>query len=161
MTVIEYEQLAVLVQKGRVSLNNESLYFGENSEHLASFLEEKLGSHGYIVGIHARLNKNTVNILERLRGNLDATAVIEAQVDLNNALRFTINSVRSVVDAISYGLDKDTVHELAELALEQSTEEKGIELICAPFIDTKGKVRVTSKTEYLEFDSDAITFIKL
>lgn len=160
ITAISYEELSKLIKEHKVYLNNEKLLFGKSSRDLSDFIKAKLHSDGYIVGIHGRTNKNTFELMEKLKGTPDGMTMIEAEINVSNVIKFKANTLAEVIDAIRFNKDKELIIQLAEEALARSETSKGITVICAPFIELDNKVKISSKNN-LQFEGDSITFVKI
>lgn len=165
VTTMSYDELGQLIRNKEVSLNNDSLVFGQSAEPVKKYLIERLGGTGYVVGIRGRINNASAKLLSQLdKGLVGNRIIIEAPVDEDEAFSFTVEGIEEATEIIAYGLPDDVLYEhLENITVPAGSNKRGVEVICVPYIKKNGGIRITSlhKDTFVDVDAEGITFIKL
>lgn len=163
VTPLDYGELGTLIRNKRLSLDNSEIFFGPYSEFIGRYLKELVGYNGFVLGLRARLNPNTAKIVASIDPSVTHTgrAILEAQIDESDVVRFRVRDLTTAAEALQYGLSDDEVIQQLEKAQVLDTEPEGVEVLCVPYVKIDGHVRVTSLAEDIEFDVEGITFVKV
>lgn len=163
VTTLTYDELGELIKNKKVSLNNGKLLFGHDTDTINHYFQERIGNQGYVIGLRGRINKMTADLFKQLDDGVMAgnTAILEAEVNEDDMLRYTIDGVGMAADALTYGLSEGAIYEELDRAQKVMEPPAGAEVLCVPYIQANGKIRVTSLVEDLSFNVDGIAFVKL
>lgn len=161
VTTLSYDELSTLIRDKRVALNNDSLILPQNYEAIQQYIEDRLGSDGFVMAITTRIDQQSVDVLSVLDQGLHGERVIlEAPVDRDDLLVFDSAALRKVPEFIERGFSEDTVmQKLGEAERELNEEE--VQVVCTPCIKKTGRVRVTSPYREVDLSATGITFVKL
>ncbi len=161
VTTMSYDQFSVLMNKREVTLDNDSLVFGQSYDVVYQYLRERLGSDGYVVGIRGRINEATVKLLSRLdSGLIGNRLVLETNVDDRDVLSLGVDALNDVAQILAYGLPEDIVRSELDAAINDQNAH-GIQIICVPSIQRKSGIRITSLNREIVVDASDIAFVKL
>lgn len=163
VTTLSTRQLAELVRDKRISLNNEDLLFGEPTDAVRNYIEERLGGTGYVMAIRGRINPASADFLSKLdKGLAGERFILETKVDPDDLLVFDMGKLVKVADFIAHGFPDEYIEEALDEA-QEDLSPKRLQAVCLPYIRKEGNIRITSLNPHLNIDvSQAdITFVKL
>ena len=162
VTTMNYDELASLIKNKSVILNNDGLIFGQDTEAVHSYLTERLGGTGYVVGIRGRINTASAKLLARLdRGLAGNKVIIEATASEDEALAFTVKSIEEAIEIMTYGLPKEVLYDHLDNTQVSPGSTGEVEIVCIPDIKKDGGVRITSLSRDINIDAEGITIVKL
>lgn len=163
VTSLSYDDLGRLIREKKISLNNADLLFGVTSERINRYFQERIGYSGYVVGLRGRLNPTTARVFSSLDAAVrnGSRIMLEAEIDENDMIRYSVSGVNVAAEALAYGLPESDVYEQLDEARSEASDSQAVEVLCVPYIQTKGKIRVTNLTEEIQFNVDGITFVKI
>lgn len=162
VTTLSYDQLGALIRNKSVSLDNDSLVFGQSSEPVRKYLMSRLGGTGYVVGIRGRINQKSAQLLSQLdRGLQGNKLILEAPVSEDEAITFNVQGIEEAVEILTYGLPDEMLYEQLDSAIVPKDDTSGVQIICVPAIEATGNIRITSLNREIEVDAEGITFVKL
>lgn len=161
ITTISYEKLSELLKNQKVTLNNERLIVGRDYKVIRDYLEEVLGTSGYVIALKGKINPTSVSLLSKLdRGLKSDKVIIEASLNPREAITYNVQDFTKIGEFLNYGLDSDTVIDYMEEAKNNVTDSS-IQVVCFPCLEKAGKLRISSLSNELEFESDDITVVKM
>lgn len=161
VTTLSYDQLATLIKDRKVSLNNDTLLFGEHYSTIQRYIKERLGGKGYVMAIRGRINPASVGLLSKLDPGLKGNKVIiEAPVDQDDLLTFDVAGLDKAVEIINYGLPEELVEEALDEA-QAAVSENSVQVVCAPYLHKTRNVRITSLNRDIDVGDADITFVRL
>lgn len=163
VTTLSYDELGQLIRDKKVSLNNADLLFGVTTEGINKYFQERIGYSGYVVGLRGRLNPTTADVFAKLDRTVRGgeRVILEAEIDESDMLRYSVSGVNMAAEALAYGLPESDIYEQLDGACSPGNTVDAVEILCVPYIQANGKVRVTSLTEDLSFNVEGITFVKI
>lgn len=162
VTTASYDQLGQLIRNNRVSLNNGVLIFGQQSESISKYLTDQMGDDGYVIGIRGNINPNSARLLEQLDPSLHGNKIIiEAPVEENDIVAFSVKGIEEAAEILEYGLPEEILFDQLDQAIVDSRSVNGVQIICAPVIQKKGIIRITSLHTRVDIEAEGITFVKL
>lgn len=160
VTTMSYDQLAALIKNRSISLDNDNLIFGQSTEIVGSYLRDRFGSPGYVVGIRGRINEKSAMLLSQLDRGLGGNKVIlEAPVEEDDMVVFNVKGLEEAADLIAHGIPAEMVYDQLDSAI--SHEATGVQVICVPEIARSSNIRITSLNRDITVDAEGITFVKL
>lgn len=163
VTTLSVSQLGDLVKNKRVSLNNEDLLFGEPTEVVRKYIEDRLGGTGYVVAIRGRINPNSAKFLSTLdKSPRSDRIIIEAPVEPEDLLVFDVDRLVKVAEFITHGFPDEYVEEALDEA-QAAVGSSPLQAVCIPYLRKEGDVRITPIDQSMPIDvSQAdITLVKL
>lgn len=165
VTTLSYPQLASLIKNARVTLNNEDLLFGEKVDTVEKYIEERLGSAGFVVGISGRINPASASFLSSLdEGLAGERLILEASVNPDDMLVFDVARLGIVSEFISHGFPDEYIEEALDEAVS-SVSNESLQAVCVPYIKKEGNLRITSpvpgRGDEINVSQANITFVKL
>lgn len=163
VTTMSYDELGQLIRSKAVSLNNDSLVFGQSADSVKQYLTERLGGQGYVVGIRGRINDTSARLLSQLdRGLAGNKLIIEAPVEEDEAICFTVKGIEEATEIITYGLPDEVLYDHLDSAqVPANATNAGVEIVCIPDIKKVGGIRITALNRDISVDTEGITFVKL
>lgn len=162
VTTMNYDELARLIRDKSVSLNNDRLIFGHDTAAVRSYLTERLGGTGYVVGIRGRINNASAKLLAQLdRGLAGNKVIIEASASEDEALAFTVKGIEEAIEIMTYGLPEEVLYDHLDSTRVQPGSTTEVEIVCIPDIKKDGGIRVTSLSREINVDAEGITIVKL
>lgn len=160
VTTMSYDQLATLIRDRSITLNNDNLIFGQSTEVVGSYLRDRFGSSGYVVGIRGRINEKSAALLSQLDKGLGGNKLIlEAPVQEEDMVAFSVKGLEEAAELIAHGIPTEMVYDQLDSSI--STDETGVQIICVPEISRTNNIRITSINREISVDADGITFVKL
>ena len=163
VTTMSYVELGRLIKDKRVSLNNAKLLFGFSEELLDDYFSERIGYKGYVVGLRGRLNSVTADVFAKLDTAVKSgeRVILEAEI-ADDMIKYSVDGVRAAAEALAYGLPPEDIIDTLDNALVSDAATEAIEVLCVPYIQNNGHVRITTLNEdNLTFDVEGITIIKV
>lgn len=163
VTTLSHDELGKLIRDKKVSLNNAALLFGYNVDMLNKYFSDSIGYDGYVVGLRGRINPTTAEVFSNLDHDIEGKdrVILEAEIDESDMVSFSVSGVSKAAEALAYGLPESDIREQLDGARDSVNNEDSVEVICVPYIQANGKVRVTSLSDELDFNLEGITFVKL
>lgn len=162
ITTLSYEQLGAFIRDKQVSLDNASLIFGQNFEAVKHYLQERLGTDSYVMGIRGRINSDSVELLSKLDAGLQGNRVIvEVNVPDDDIITFDAAKLDDATQIMMYGLPEEMAFDQLDASQSEQGKSQGIEVVCTPKLKRATEVRVTSLHRDLNFDAEGITFIRV
>lgn len=164
VTTMSYADLGKLIRDKRVSLNNAKLLFGYSEEIIDTYFSERIGYSGYVVGLRGRLNPMTAEVFAQLDASVQRgeRIILEAEIAEDDMIRYSVEGVNAAAEALAYGLPAEDIIETLDDAREPDKGKEPLEILCVPYIQNNGRVRVTNlNDDNLTFDVEGITFVKV
>lgn len=164
VTTISNEQLHELVEDGKLQLSNSEMFFDYDVDLIDNYFKDRLGSDGYVLGLRGRLNNTTASIL----ANLDTAAVrqgahrlfLEAEIDPEDVVRYTMEGVCSAAEALHHGFSEDSILGFLDSAEKSEDSPKGVEILCVRAL-RHAKVRIGSPVQEIRGEIEGVSLVKL
>lgn len=163
VTTLSFDELGTLIRDKRISLDNGELLFGDDIDTINEYFKERIGFDGYVIGLRGRINRASAGIFQKIdrRTMTGEHVIIEAEIDDNDVLRYNVNGINMVAQALSYGMSEDAIYDELDSAQLPPGASGKVEVLCVPYIKGDAKVRVTSLSDKLDFAVEGITYVNL
>lgn len=162
VTTLSYDQLGALIKNRSVSLNNDNLIFGQSTDVVGSYLRDRFGSAGFVVGIRGRINERSAQLLAQLDRGLEGNKIIlEAPVSEDDMVAFNVKGLEEAAELIAHGIPAEMVYDQLDSSITSASDTTGIQVICVPEIERTANIRITSLNREIAVDAEGITFVRL
>ena len=162
VTTLSYDQFGALIKDRAISLNNDNLIFGQSTEVVGSYLRDRFGSSGFVVGIRGRINEKSAQLLYQLDSGLGGNKLIlEAPVREDDMVVFNAKGLEEAAELIAHGIPDSMVYDQLDSSIASASDPQGIQIICVPEIERSANIRITSLNREISVDAEGITFVKL
>lgn len=162
VTTMSYDQLGTLIRDKEVSLDNDSLIFGQTFDAVRNYVQERMGSPGYVFGVRGKLNKTSIELLTKMdKAVRSHKLLLQADVKEEDAIRFSVQGLAEAAKILAYGLPDEMVNDQMDSAIISEDSEPAIEIVCVPSINNTGNIKITALDRNIEIATEGITFVKL
>lgn len=162
VTTLSYDQFGQFIRDKQISLDNSNLIFGYRYDIIHKYLQDRLGSEGYIMGIRGRINNKSVALLSQLDAGLTGDRLImEVNVDDDDVLSFGVQGLEDAVKIMTMGLPEEMVYDQLDASLLEKGNGTPVEVVCAPMVTRSTGIRITSLNREVVLDVDGITFVRM